>query len=86
MKKSLLIISLLTLFFVSVKDVYAFDSNNYKNRALCGNFEVAKFESNGTITKVACYGNYGDAKNFMKTNFSIISFLYSSHLKHPSTN
>ena len=68
MKKRLLIFSILILFFVSVKDVYAFDSNNYKNRALCGNFEVAKFESNGTITKVACYGNYGDAKNFMKTN------------------
>ena len=68
MKKRLLMFSILILFFMSVKDVYAFDSSNYKNRALCGNFEVAKFESNGTITKVGCYGNYSEAKNFMKSN------------------
>ena len=68
MKKSLLIISLLTLFFVSVKDVYAFDSNNYKSRSLCGTFEVAGFHSDGTIVKVGCYNNYSDAKNYMKSN------------------
>ncbi len=68
MKKSLLIISLLTLFFMSVKDVYAFDSNNYKSRSLCGTFEVAGFHSDGTIVKVGCYNNYSEAKSAMKSN------------------
>ena len=68
MKKRLLIISLLALIFMCNKNVYAFDSNNYKNRGLCGNYEVASFESNGAINKVACYGSYNEAKTYMKNN------------------
>ena len=68
MKKRLFMIGLLVLSLMCTKNVYAFDVNNYKSRALCGTFEVASFSSNGTISKVACYGNYSDAKSYMKTN------------------
>ena len=68
MKKELLIFSILILFLVSVKDVYAFDSNNYKNRALCGNYEVAGFHSDGVIVPVACFGSYEEAKSYMRSN------------------
>ena len=70
MKKRLLIFTLLALVFMCTKNVYAFDSSNYKNRGLCGNFEVASFDSNGSINKVACYGSYNEAKTFMKNNGS----------------
>ena len=66
MKKRLLIFTLLALVFMCTKNVYAFDSSNYKNRGLCGNFEVASFDSNGSINKVACYGSYNEAKTFIE--------------------
>ena len=70
MKKCLLIFTLLALVFMCTKNVYAFDSSNYKNRSLCGNFEVASFDSNGSINKVACYSSYNEAKTFMINNGS----------------
>ena len=54
-----------------VKNVYAFDSNNYKNRNLCGGFEVAGFHADGVIDKVECFDTYEKARTFMKNNGAI---------------
>ncbi len=59
-----ILLFLLTLFLS--KNVYAFDVNNYRNRSLCGSFELASFGRDGSITKVGCYSNYESAKNEMK--------------------
>ena len=67
-KKKLLFIVITVLVFMGCKNVYAFDSNNYKDRNLCDNFEVAGFHTDGYIDKVACFNNYDAAKNFMKNN------------------
>ncbi len=72
MKKSILfIISVLLLLCLTPRDVYAFSSSNYSSRNLCGTFEVAKFSTDGSITKVACYGDYASAKNYMISNGGI---------------
>ena len=68
MKKRFISIILLIVTFICVKDVYAFDSSNYKNRALCSTFEVASFEANGSINKVSCHSNFNDAKSKMTSN------------------
>ncbi len=65
-KKLLLLIAIFA--FIGFKNVYAFDSSNYKNRNLCGNYELAGFHSDGYIDKVGCYSNYNDARNDMKNN------------------
>ena len=67
-KKKLLYILIAVFVFMGCKNVYAFDINNYKDRNLCGNYEVAGFHSDGVIDKVKCFSNYNDAKNFMKNN------------------
>ena len=67
-KKKLLMIALLSFAFLGYKNVYAFDSNNYKNRNLCGKYELAGFHSDGYIDTVGCYDNYGAAKNAMTSN------------------
>ncbi len=69
MKKKLLL-TILLLSLVTVKNVYAFDSNNYKYRTLCGNYEVASFHSDGAIEKISCHNNYDEAKNAMTSNGS----------------
>ena len=66
-KKLLFVMSLFTIIF-TCKNVYAFDVNNYKNRNLCGNYEVAGFHSNGNIVQVACYDDFYAAKDFMRNN------------------
>lgn len=63
-KKVLLTILVLAVVFC-MKNVYAFDAENYKNRSLCGNFEVAGFHSDGTIVSVRCFDNYDSAKKYM---------------------
>jgi len=68
MKKKLLIPALFGIVFLNATNVYAFDSNNYKNKSLCGNFEVAGFHSDGVIDPVKCFSNYEEARNFMKNN------------------
>ena len=52
-------------FFLCIKNVNAFDSNNYKNKSLCGNYEVAGFHSDGSIVPVKCFNTYNEAKSFM---------------------
>lgn len=61
------ITSIFVLFFIS-KSVYAFDVNNYKDKSLCGNFEVAGFHSDGVIDPVACKSSYNEAKSWMRSN------------------
>ena len=43
MKKKFLFAGLIASALFCTKNVYAFDSNNYKNRNICGNYEVAGF-------------------------------------------
>ena len=68
MKKKLIFATIIASAFLCTKNVYAFDSNNYKNKSLCGNFEVAGFHSDGGIDTVKCAGSYEEAKNWMKSN------------------
>ena len=67
-KKLLLSITISILFLVCSKNVYAFDSSNYKSRSLCNTYEVAGFHADGVIDKVACFATYNEAKTFMKNN------------------
>lgn len=60
-----------SLFFLNTINVSAFSSENYKNRNLCGNFELASFASDGTITNVGCYNTYEEAKAAMNSNGAI---------------
>ncbi len=67
-KKKLLMIALLSFAVLNCKNVYAFDSNNYKNRDLCDKYELAGFHTDGVIDTVGCYNNYGAARNAMISN------------------
>ena len=66
-KKYLAIISILTILSFN-KNIYAFDVNNYKDKSLCDNYEVAGFHSDGVIDPVYCTSSYDEAKNLMKNN------------------
>ena len=68
MKKKLLFAGLIASALFCTKNVYAFDSNNYKNRNICGNYEVAGFHEDGVIDTVGCYSNFGAARNAMTSN------------------
>ena len=48
-------------------NVYALkrNSNDLKNRNVCEKIELAKANTDGSITKVACYSDYNSAKNKM---------------------
>ena len=70
MKKRIIISILVFIMFLSIKEVYAFDVNNYANRNLCGAVEVARFYSNGNIEKVACFNSYDEARIFMHNDGS----------------
>ena len=63
-KKYLFFLILMTLFF-TVKNVNAYDSNNYKYKALCGNYEVAAFHTDGGVIGLQCFNSYSEAKNYM---------------------
>lgn len=65
-KRLLLIISLFVL--LSAKDIKAFSSDNYKNKSLCGNYEVAGFHADGVIDPVSCHNTFEEARNFMINN------------------
>lgn len=66
-KKYLAIISILTILSFN-KNIYAFDVNNYKDKSLCGNYEVAGFHSDGVIDPVYCTSSYDEAKSLMENN------------------
>ena len=66
-KKYLAIISILTILSFN-KNIYAFDVNNYKDKSLCDNYEVAGFHSDGVIDPVYCTSSYDEAKSLMENN------------------
>ena len=68
MRKRIFKLILVFVMFFSIKNVYAFDVNNYASRGLCGNYEVAGFHTDGYIDKVACFNSYEEARTFMKNN------------------
>lgn len=67
-KKKLLMIALLLFVIFAYKNVYAFDSSNYRNKSLCGNYEVAGFHTDGYIDPVSCHNTYEEAKSWMVNN------------------
>ena len=62
-KKYWLLLILAILFYVP--NTYAFDSNNYRYKGLCGTFEVTSLKRDGSIEAKGCYGSYNEAKNYM---------------------
>ena len=70
-KRKLLIIALLSFVFLGYKNVYAFDSSSYRNRALCDTYEVAGFHADGTIDTVSCHNRYEDAQEAMRNNGAV---------------
>ena len=64
--KKTIMYTLLFTVIILCKNVYAFDSSNYKNRGICGNYELAAFRENGNIDTIDCFNNYEDAKKAMK--------------------
>ncbi len=68
MKKKLQLLVFFLVIFFTCKNIYAFDVNNYRNRNLCGKYEVAGFHSDGYIDKVECFSDYNAAKNYMRNN------------------
>lgn len=69
MKKKILMFSLFIFaFFIMPKNTLAFSQDDYANRSLPNNFEVAGFHTDGVIASVASFSNYEEAKNFMKNN------------------
>ncbi|MBQ3307516.1 MAG: DUF5011 domain-containing protein [Bacilli bacterium] len=67
MKKILKAVLFFTV-LLTVKNVYAFDVNNYRYRELCGQFEVAGFHDDGFIDTVDCFDDITSAQTFMKNN------------------
>lgn len=67
-RKKIIIFSIIFILLFTCTKVQAFDVNNYKNKNLCGNFEVAGFHTDGVIDPVQCFSDYNSAKNFMKAN------------------
>ena len=69
MQKRKLLIFLFILFTCFyIKDVKAFSADNYRYRGLCGNFEVARFNKDGSINTLSCHSNYESAKTAMQNN------------------
>ena len=69
MKKKILLL-VLSVFCIIIfpKETYAFSSENYKNKSLCGNYEVAGMHSDGVIDPVACLNTFEEAQAWMKNN------------------
>lgn len=69
MKKNILFLGLIVLGIILFpKETYAFSSENYKNKSLCGNYEVAGMHSDGVIDPVACLNTFEEAQAWMKNN------------------
>ena len=66
--KRFLLILFVLFMFLYVKDVKAFSADNYRYRNLCGNFEVARFNRDGSINTLSCHGDFNSAHNAMQNN------------------
>lgn len=67
MKKQLI----LTIILVSVmlfmpRKVYAYSASDYEYRNLCGNYEIASFKADGSVSTVACHSDFYVARNDMR--------------------
>ena len=67
-KKVFLLLLLVIGFLLCPKDTYAYSSANYKNRTLCGKYEVASVKSNGTIKALKCFNVFEDAQKWMRAD------------------
>ena len=65
MRKIKYLILLIVLSFTINVDALRRDSADLKNRKVCEKVELAKANTDGSITKVACYNDYNSAKNKM---------------------
>lgn len=70
MRKRLLLITtfIMTIFCFNIIDVKAYSIDNYKNKSLCGTYELAGFHTDGVIDPVGCYSTYSEAKNAMTSD------------------
>ena len=69
MKRKRIFLLVLSLYiFFTAKSAYAFDSSTYKNRSICGNYEVAGVHTDGNIVTVNCFSTYESARDFMTSN------------------
>ena len=70
MRKRLLFITtfIMTIFCFNIIDVKAYSVDDYKNKSLCGTYELAGFHTDGVIDPVGCYSTYSEAKNAMTSN------------------
>ena len=69
MRRKIIVLTLLILCILLYPPVtYAFSSDNYQNKSLCGNYEVAGMHSDGVIDPVACLNTFEDAQAWMRNN------------------
>ena len=73
-----IIIVVLIIFFISNIDTNALTSSSYASRKVCSKFELAKAETNGNATKIACYNDYSSAKSAMNNNSDKNLFIFDS--------
>ncbi len=60
-KKTIFFLVLLFTACLNIKETYAYSSNDYVNRQLCGNFEVAEAKADGTLEQKSCHANFDQA-------------------------
>ena len=63
-----ILLFIITIYFISTTNTFAFSSSNYSSRGLCGSYELSSFKSNGSINAVGCYSDYYSAKAAMQQN------------------
>ena len=68
MKKRLYLIVFVMLSFTINVHALSYNSSELKNRKECEKFELAKANSDGSITKVSCFNDYAMAKDKMNTD------------------
>lgn len=68
MKKNLILLLFSLPLILSVLDVDAFSSADYKNRTLCGTYELASFHTDGVIETVSCHSTFEEATAAMKNS------------------
>ncbi|MBE6157904.1 MAG: DUF5011 domain-containing protein [Firmicutes bacterium] len=68
-KKRIILFSLFLVLFIFPKDIHALTSSDYKNRKTCsGKYELARANTNDTITSINCYSSYSAAKTALNNS------------------
>lgn len=65
-KKLFFIFILIATVFIMPEKAYAYSAYDYEYKPLCGNYEIASFKSDGTVTAVACHDDFYVARNDMR--------------------